>query len=49
MKKLLAITFVLALAFSSANAVTVGLHSANSGIGSINWSVSGSDIYIWEN
>ncbi len=48
MKKLLALTFALALVFSSANAVTVGLHTSNMGIGTMTWSVSGSDIYIWE-
>jgi len=48
MKKLLIITAVFVLAFGTANAVTVGLHSDNAGIGTMTYSVSGSNIYIWE-
>ena len=49
MKKLLILTAVFALAIGSANAVTVALHSSNAGIGTMSYSVTGSNIYIWEN
>jgi len=48
MKKLLILTAVFVLAFGTANAVTIGLHSSNAGIGTMSYSVSGTNIYIWE-
>jgi len=35
MKKLLILTAVFVLAFGTANAVTIGLHSSNAGIGTM--------------
>ncbi len=48
MKKLLILTAIFALAFGSASAVTVGLNVENVGIAYGTWSVSGTDIYVWE-
>ncbi len=48
MKKALVLTLAVAFAFGSANAVTVSLHSSNVGIGTMSWSMSGSNVYIWE-
>ena len=48
MKKLLILISVFVLAFGTANAVTVALHSSNAGIGTMTYSVVGTDIYIWE-
>lgn len=47
MKKLV-ILGVVALMAGSASAVTVQLHSSNLGIGYGTWSVSGTDINVWE-
>lgn len=48
MKKIVLTMILGLLLVGPAGAVTIGLHSSNVGIGTMSWSVSGTDISIWE-